>query len=607
MEANVNKLFPELQNCSGASNAEKRPTKSRSRVWEKVVWFTRKAKGGKDSKTSSPELHKGNIGRAGDSKTLDCKPKVRKTRSFKYLKRRKVRQFGGDLSSVAVEEEVNVQDCGTATGTFHDFQSERRISRQEKTASNSSLLSEMAKGMKPAQQEVIKENVKSVLSLPIINDLSLNEGPTSESLSPSFPRVRRSVSFSGPAYNSWPRKKRIYLENSSRGELLLSPPSKQKCVTGTIRKRASFSGFDSSKINLKNSYLSLYKGVKSTPHLPQGGNIQNQNGLTIGAIHFYKSPAIYQKDETTLKLLQRKRQPKPTDDESCVANAGLLGSSCGSNLEKDGTLSPLLPRESDAITCNGIPETTEKLNANANSNSSLNKDSCQRGLTCTEQTDNINVSDGPDNCLSFHVKNIDVQNSTISAFLLEGESSSSCITNSPVDSPDEDLVKEKPLLSCNSTEKVMHVSSTNENVIARDNNFSYTMLESKTPMHEDGSTRSHSSGSDEAMDIPECYTYANHTSQPSAIHQDKSLPATVSEVISADNEIDNAVFSATQCNTQHATAPSCRLPSVDEVGTYGNLQTLRTRNELVWQRKPTVSGPQFKKHTEVTKNNYWCC
>ena len=619
MEPNENNLFREVQEPSTSCGSEKRS--SRSRVWEKVVWFTRKAKGAKDSKNSSSEVQKSNINtraNCGDCKTLgvgksDCKQKVRKTRSFKYLKRRKVRQFGDDLCSAAVEEDVNLQNCGTATGTFHDFQSERRISRHERTTSNNSLLSEIARGMNSSQQK-LKENVKSVLSLPL-DDLSLNEGPISDSLSPSFPRVRRSVSFSGPAYNSWPRKKRTYLKSSVE---LLSPPMKQKCVPG-IRKRASFNGFDSSKINVKNSYLSMFKGVKSTPELPQGGQIRNQNGLTIGAIHFYKSPAIYQKDDTTLKLFQTRMHPKQVDLESktgvhCWLAHGPIG-------EKDGEISTLLSRDSDKITYR-IPETTEKHDANVNSNHSLSiEQNCESNLTCKEQIHRANVSSScTDNCISFHVKNSDVQNATISAFLLEGECSSSCITTSPVDSSDEDLVKEKPLLSSSAPGDMTSVHSTDDNFLMRDSNNTYAVLESKTTCKP---IRRNSSGSVEAMDIPECYDKApDFQSNEKAFNSsdnylENSLSANVSEVESTDDKIDAAMCSATQCNTQRTAAlSSCTLPSVDdsEVSkvdvtcaipcTYGNLQTLQTGNEMIWQRKPMVNGAQFKKHTKVKANSF---
>ena len=612
MEPNENSLYREVQEPSTSCGSEKRS--SRSRVWEKVVWFTRKAKGAKDSKNSCTEVQKSNINarvNCGDCEKLgigksDSKQKVRKTRSFKYLKRRKVRQFKDDLCSAAVEEHVNLRNCGTATGTFHDFQSERRISRHERT-SNNSLLNEIARGMNSSHQKV-KENVKSVLSLPL-DDLSLNERSVSDSLSPSFPRVRRSVSFSGPAYNSWPRKKRTYLKSSVE---LLSPPIKQKCVPG-IRKRATFNGFDSSKINVKKSHLSMFKEVKSSPELPQEGQIRNQNGLTIGAIHFYKSPAIYQNDDTTLKRLKSRMQPKQTDLESAAGVHWLTHGPVG---ESDGEISALLSRESDKISY-GIPETTEKDEADIHSNCSLpNEHNCKSNLTCKEQRDRVNVSSScSNNCISFHVKNSDVQNSTISAFLLEGECSSSCITTSPVDSSDEDLVKEKPLLSTSAPKDMTSVHSTDENILLIDSHNTHAVLKSKTNFEP---VRRNSSGSFEAVDILECYDKApDFQSNEKAFdssdnYLENSPSANVSEVVSTDDKIVTANFSAAQCNTQRTTTPSsCSLPSLDdsEVSTfnvtctipctYGSLQTLQTGNEMIWQRKPVVDGAQFKKHTEV--------
>ena len=631
METNVNNLFREVVQDTGANCSVKRPSKSRSRVWEKVIWFTRKAKGGKDNKAagaSSPDLHKSNVNTnpefAGENKALDvekstCKHKVRKTRSFKYLKRRKVRQFGDDLSSVVVEEDVNVQDCGTATGTFHDFQSERRISCQERTTctSNNNLVSEIVRGMNPSQLKV-KENVKSVLSLPL-QDLSLNEEPIADSFSPSFPRMRRSVSFSGPAYNSWPRKKRTHLENSSPAHLQ-SPPLKQKRLSG-IRKRASFSGFDSSRINLKNSYLSLCQEFKSTPHLAQGGHIRNQNGLSIGAIHFYKSPVIYQK-ETTLKLLQPKRQEKVTYDNPSVTSSS-RSSTYGSDIKQDRAVSVLLPKQPDMITYGGIPETSEQCDTNATLNCSmLTKCNDESKLVVDEQTSSSQVAKNSNNCLSFSVRSSDAQNSTISAFLLEGECSSSCMTTSPVDSSDEDLNKEKLPLSSSSIEHVTPVDSTNQDIDVVDDDVNNTALESKS-LHEDVSTRRHSNKSNEAMDIPEDYVkvpefVTNKQKLDSLnIYQDCSLPVVLSDVTSTDNKTKNAVCTATHCDGQNPSAlSSCRLPFVDEIskvevrtaipGHCGNAQTLWTGTEMIWQRKPTINGPEFKKCSKVTLFKFQC-
>ena len=622
---NLFRAHREQQAISSEENAvtssEKRRSKSRSRVWEKVVWFTRKAKGGKDSKAnsdsfvSSPELPTSNIPGNTDSLRVDnnkSKQKVRKVRSFNYLKRRKVRQFGDELSSIA----DNLPDCGTATGTFHDFQSERRISRHVDTTSNNSLVNEIARGMNPSQHQV-KENVKSVLSLPL-EDLSLHEGCDRLCISPTFPRVRRSVSFTGPSYNSWPRKKRTYLEGVSRGDLL-SPPSKQKRVSG-IKKRATFSGFDSSKINLKTSYLSLCKEVKSTPHLPagKGSQIKNQNGLTIGAIHFYKSPAIYQKEETSLEHFQESRRGKYKGAEVGARPALHVPLICFPlDGEKEEASSSLLP---DSNMCTyeipiHVQDATDKCDANF---STFEEQGYHSNSASAIQSGKIDVDDDTNTCLSFNIKSSDGQISTISAFLLEGECSSSCIAASP-DSSEEDLDKEKAiLLPCSSElEETKSVNVANETNLTSD--ISCAVLGSN--MHED--KLDSSSGSDEPMDIPEYYTKVGdvqsdeHTLDLSEIPQDHSSEVTHSEVTHSqdhssavtpgDKKIDNS-FSDTQWSTQNSmpsSPPAVEKEKRDDVrldflSSRDKVQTLQTKSGNPWQRKPTVNGPQFKKNTEVT-------
>lgn len=611
----------EKQDISSEANAsEKRRSKSRSRVWEKVIWFTRKAKGGKDSKNSSDSFSTSpDLGNRESTANVDwlcenTKQKVRKARSFNYLKRRKVRQFGDELSSVAVVEEANLQDCGTATGTFHDFQSERRISRpeRERATSSNSLLSEMARGMNPSQLEV-KENVKSVLSLPI-NDLSLNEGCDRLCTSPTCRQVRRSVSFSGSTYNSWPRKKRTYLDNTSRIDLL-SPPSKQKRLS-RIKKRATFSGFDSSRINLRTSYLSLCKEVRSAPHLPvaQVSQIKNQNGLTIGAIHFYKSPAIYQKNDTSLKHLQEARCAKLRDDEPGACASLLVPPIClPSDEEKEDAIFPLLPKECDTFTYeipNCVPtkpETDDICNGH-----SVEEHSCHSNSTCDATSCNVDVDDDASSFFSFNIKSSDKQNPTISAFLLEGECSSSCIAASP-DTSDEDLAKEKTsLLPCSSELKeTKSKNSSNEGSLS--SGLSCPDLESNI-LHKNELVNQSSCASGKPVDIPEFYTKMpdfqldETTLDSKDISQDNSSIEIASKVTFHDHDKINDSFNNTSCDAQKSTSCSPQSddkgrkvdPTLDSHGVYNEAQTLQRRRENPWQGKPTVNGPQFKKNTEVT-------
>ena len=598
--------------------SEKRRSKSRSRVWEKVIWFTKKAKGGKDNKSSSESFSTApDLGNRNSASNADClcdnsKQKVRKARSFNYLKRRKVRQFGDELSSVALVEKANLQDCGTATGTFHDFQSERRISRpeRERATSSNSLLCEMARGMNASQLK-IKENGKSVLSLPI-NDLSLNEGCDSLCTSPTFRQVRRSVGFSGSTYNSWPRKKRTYLDNTSRIDLL-SPPSKQKRLS-RIKKRATFSGFDSSRINLRTSYLSLCKEVRSAPHLPvaQVSHIKNQNGLTIGAIHFYKSPAVYQKEDTSLKHLQETRCAKLMDVEpgSCVSLL-VPPSHLPSDEEKEEVTFPFLPKESDTFIYD-IPICPENPEKDINNGNTVEEHSCHSNSTCDATSRNVDVEDDAGSFFSFDIKSSDKPNSTISAFLLEGECSSSCIAASP-DTSEEDLAKEKTLLlPCSSELKdSKSINSSNESCLT--SGLSCPDLGSNI-LQRNELVSPNSCAPDKPMVIPEFYTKMpdfqldEPTLDSKHISQDDSSIEITSKVTLRDLGKINESFSNTSCEAQKSAPRSPQSidkgrkvdATLDSTGVYNEVQTSQRRRENPWQGKPRVNGPQFKKNTEVT-------
>lgn len=426
---------------------EKRRSKSRSRVWEKVMWFTKKAKGGKDNKNSSDTYFNspddGNTEWSVDNEK--AKTKVLNSRTLRYLKRKKVRRFTKELGPGGDEEEVNILECGTATGTFHDFQSERRISRLELirgTSNNNCLFSEMAKEMNPTYQKS-KGNVKSVLSLPG-NGLSFERSRDDHlCTSPLFHQVRRCFSFSGPCENTL--KKRSYNNDISSYDLSL-PPSKQK-LRPKLRKRATFSGFDSCRIHLR-SHSMPCKIVQSTPHLPstQVNQIKNQNGLTIGAIHFYKSSASYQKKQSSKKLSQE-----------------IVAFSNGEALEHSTEANSVVPID------HLLAKSEEKRVPIALGE---NDGFCCDALTCVPGKCKLNVVSDDKNCghvyadkevISSHTKRSCGQNSTISAFLLKGEFSSSCIAASP-DSSEENLAKDKIIISCQTKTKGLNPS--------RDSSFS---------------------------------------------------------------------------------------------------------------------------------------
>ena len=173
-------IFFEKARTNTLSQAKQASTKSERRnlvlkSGKRLCGLLARRKAVKDNKANSETFASSSEGRKnvyclcvennGHHKT---NPKVRKVRSFNYLKRRKVRQFGDQLNSVAVVEEASVQDCGTATGTFHDFQSERRISRHERlaTTSNNNLVSEMARGVNLPQCECKGKRQKRFIFTP---------------------------------------------------------------------------------------------------------------------------------------------------------------------------------------------------------------------------------------------------------------------------------------------------------------------------------------------------------------------------------------------------------------------------------------------------------
>ena len=265
----------------------KRTNKTRSKVWEKVAWFTRRSKNVKEGKTAFDRGKKENevevCLNAAESTCLTqqhdhcsaCsirKLKLKqngsfyKTKSFYNLKRRKDRQLKERTADFNCTEHIQfpVCHCDTATGTFHDFSSDRRVSGRNKKVSSCNVLSEIAREMN------CPPKVNAV-------DIDYSKPNCDRMAVPSCSVERnRCYAFSGPVYNSWPRKKR---SNTCPAKDTLSPPIKLKRLG--VKKTASFNGFDS---------LIKSSTNESTPFLSETNQIKNQRGFEIGVIHFYKSP-----------------------------------------------------------------------------------------------------------------------------------------------------------------------------------------------------------------------------------------------------------------------------------------------------------------------------
>lgn len=570
---------------------EKRRSKCRSRVWEKVIWFTKKAKGGKDNKNGSDtSFNSPDVGNSECSVDNEkAKTKVLNSMSLRYLKRKKVRRFTNELSSGGDEEEVNILECGTATGTFHDFQSERRISRLELTrgtSNNNSLFSEMAKEMNPTHQRS-KGNVKSVLSLPL-NDLSFDRSRDDHlCTSPPFHKVRRCFSFSGPCENT--QKRRSHNDDISSYDLSL-PPSKEKCLS-KIRKRATFSGFDSCRIHLR-SHSTPRKIVQSTPHLPstQVSQIKNQNGLTIGAIHFYKCSAAYQNKHSSKKWLQEivsfsngGGPEHSTEVNSVVPVDHFLAKSEENRL-------PIAVRENDgfcrdALTClpgqcklNVVPDDINScdIDAEKDVNSSCTKRSCG-------------------------------QNSTISAFLLKGEFSSSCIAASP-DSSEENLAKDKTIIvSCQTERKGLKSS--------RDGNFSSGIsctnlasnIDYKLELNNQVDFSSCCKPKDFTGSVPKLVEFkADHSSSGSMqnVLSNKSSTQIPCDGELSHHNIKNRVTSGTEDGAKNPMQSPDKIRKDNVAHEFpkelSELQTLPQAKGIPWSLKPAVDGVQFKKKAGVS-------
>ena len=333
-----------------SKQSSKRKTKSRPKVWEKVAWFTRRSKSGKEGKSTPESTRKGNENRltvdelsVTRASSLKKTNSVRKTKSFCNLKRRKETELTVGIGSNLHERDLDTRhigDCDTATGTFHDFSADRRVPGKVRMASSNNILSEIAREMNCPLKDSTKSNIQSDHCK---SSLAMGENHSKASLRFTSDRytpdpvlvcsketrssnlkckVRRTKSFSGPFYNSWPRKKRSHVGLSPKDQAL-SPPVKQKRLGhgGALKKTATFSGFDSFRL-IPNEHLKVKRICKSTPYLLETNHIQNQSGFQTGVIHFYKSPKSGQKTNDKAKEMEdvcRTKSEKMEEKKDCAS------------------------------------------------------------------------------------------------------------------------------------------------------------------------------------------------------------------------------------------------------------------------------------------------
>lgn len=314
--------FPEERNeCEGLQRCEchrkimKEANKSKSRVWKKVTWFTKKTKGGKLDSCQCEELENNfqrdlvGIGEAHSNSwsfTRTASRKFRLSSRERQCKSDNTRElFLGQGKNVLGCGKARSRACGsgsygavnpgspTATGNFCDFESNgcvnSKVARKTKKAS---FLTEIARELNPPAGQPLKD-----VNYELSHHLSKSRSSSSLSYtcvrkSPvSVHSVRRCKSFSGLFDHSFAQKRR---NTQPQRKMLasLSPPLKQKCFG--LRRTTTFRGklhtellnvhIQKSKSDETADFGKLEKGSLSL------GEIRDQDGSIIGIVHFYKSP-----------------------------------------------------------------------------------------------------------------------------------------------------------------------------------------------------------------------------------------------------------------------------------------------------------------------------
>ena len=295
--------------CDGRLSKEN--GKSKSRVWKKVMWFTRRSKAAKNDICQCRITEEGfncNVDDRHSNSWSFTRSASRKFRSSSRKRQCKSESLHvhekHDEACTSYESSLPSTRTGsicssganspTATGSFCDFGATSHAGgRGSKRQKNTFVLTEIAREINPP----VKNND---LPLPDSHPPPKRLSKSSSSVShisrrcttPMLGTVRRSKSFPGSHGHASPSKRRlINTPNTAFGSS--SPPVKQKCYG--LRRTATFSGqlntgTEFSKMCLKKSKsvncAELTKLEKSTSL----GEIRDQSGSVVGVVHFYKSP-----------------------------------------------------------------------------------------------------------------------------------------------------------------------------------------------------------------------------------------------------------------------------------------------------------------------------
>ena len=301
--------------CDG--RIPKESGKPKSRVWKKVMWFTRRSRSVKNDIcqcrsdeelrfNSNLEVEKHSNSWSftrGASRKFRISSRKRKCKSDSFKKtciNPNVRQIEvctvNESSSLSTRTD-SVCSSGanspTATGSFCDFGASTSQAgwRGSKRHKNTFVLTEIAREINPPlkNEDTFLSNIHPPLK-------KLSESSSSVShisrrfTSPVLGNVRRSKSFPGSQGSLSPSKRR-FMNTTNKTFASFSPPLKQKCYG--LRRTATFSG----KLNteLPKTCMKKSKSINNSDLMKLDktsslGEIRDQSGSIIGIVHFYKSP-----------------------------------------------------------------------------------------------------------------------------------------------------------------------------------------------------------------------------------------------------------------------------------------------------------------------------
>ena len=291
--------------------------KPKSRVWKKVMWFTRRSRSVKNdicqcrsdeelrfNSNLEVERHSNSWSfTRSASRKFRISSRKRKCKSDSFKKTcitpnvRQIEVCTANESSSLSTRTDSVCSSGanspTATGSFCDFGASTSHAgwRGSKRHKNAFVLTEIAREINPPLKN---ENTFMSNIHPPLKKLSKSSSSVSHIsrrfTSPMLGNVRRSKSFPGSQSSLSPSKRR-FMNTANKTFASFSPPLKQKCYG--LRRTATFSG----KLNaeLPKTCMKKSKSINNADLVKLDktsslGEIRDQSGSIIGIVHFYKSP-----------------------------------------------------------------------------------------------------------------------------------------------------------------------------------------------------------------------------------------------------------------------------------------------------------------------------